>query len=182
MTGNTEKRSRSFQIAFGGICLALTLLCLLGGAFIPGVDLTLYAFASFFTALMVIETGIGGGFLLFAGACLLGLIIIPDKTAMIPYVFLFGYYGILKFFIEKIRSAPLQIICKCAFFAAALCVGLLGFRELLASGVDLPGLASGILIPAGVLFLLLYDYIFTLIIGWYYRRIKKTGGSDLRLS
>ena len=182
MDQNNQKRNRTFQIAFGGICLVLTLLCMFGGAFIPGVDLTLFAAASFFTAVMIIETGVGGGALLFAGASVLGLIIIPNKAALIPYIFLFGYYGILKLFIEKIRSPVLQVLLKCVFFAAALCVGLLGFRELLAAGIDLPDYAPWILIPAGVIFLLLYDYIFTLAVRWYSRRMKKAGSDDLTLS
>ena len=61
------ERSRTFKIAFGGICLALAVICMFGGSFIPGIDLTLFAVSSLFTAIMVIETGVGGGILLFAG-------------------------------------------------------------------------------------------------------------------
>ena len=67
-----------------------------------------------------------------------------------------------------------------------LCVGLLGFRQLLASGINLPDYPSAVLIIAGILLLLVYDYVFTLIIGWYYRRVKRMGQiadeEDLKLS
>lgn len=175
-------RSRTFKIALGGICLALTVICMFGAAFIPGVDLTLFALSSLFTAVMIIETGLGGGALLFAGASILGLVLLPNKIAMIPYICLFGYYGILKYFIEKINAPAGQIACKCAFFALVLCVGLLGFRAVLAEAVSLPDYPSAVLIIAGTLMMMVYDLIFTGLINWYYRRIKRVGPDTMKLS
>ena len=63
-----------------------------------------------------------------------------------------------------------------------MCVGLLGFREILASAVSLPDYPVVILILAGIALLLLYDYVLTFLINWYYRRIKHVGGADLKLS
>lgn len=166
-------RSRTFRIALGGICLALTLLLLFGGVFLPGVDLTMFALASLTTAVMVIETGIGGGALLFAGACILGFFLVPNKLALLPYIGFFGYWPILKYFIEKIKQAIPQIACKIAFLAALLCLGLLGFQELLASAVSLPDYPAALLILGGTALLLLYDYILSCLINWYYRRIKR---------
>ena len=177
-----KPRTRTFQIALGGICLALALVFMFGGTFVPGIELTLFAIASLFTAVMVIETGIGGGVLLFAAACLLGLILIPNKLALLPYIAFFGYWAIPKYFIEKISAAAGQIACKCAVFVLILCLGLLGFREVLASAVSLPDYPAAALIAAGTLLLLLYDYVLTFLINWYYRRIKQMGGNDLKLS
>lgn len=177
-----QSRSRTFQIALGGICLALTVLFMFGGTVVPGIDLTLFALASLFTAVMVIETGIGGGALLFIAACLLGFFLLPNKLAILPYVCFFGYWAIPKYFIEKINAPAGQIACKCAFFAVVLCIALLGFREFFAQAVDLPGYPAAILIVAGVLILLLYDYVLTCLIHWYDRRIKHVGGDHLKLS
>ena len=176
------KRSRTFKIALGGICLALTVIFMFGGTFVPGIDLTLFALASLFTAVMVIETGIGGGAMLFAAACLLGFFLIPNKIAILPYVCFFGYWAIPKYFIEKISAPVWQIACKCAVFAVILCVGLLGFREVFAQAIDLPGYPVLVLIIAGILILLLYDYVLTLLIGWYSRRIRRDGPEKLKLS
>ena len=94
-----KRGSNTFKIALGGIFLALTMVCLFAASIVPGIELTLFACSSFFTAFMILESGVGGAVLLFAAASLLGLIILPNKLAMIPFIFLFGYYGILKFFI-----------------------------------------------------------------------------------
>ena len=88
----------------------------------------------------------------------------------------------MKYFIEKISAAAGQIACKCAFFAVLLGAGLLGFHEVLASAVSLPDYPVILLIIAGTALLLLYDYVLTLLINWYYRRIRRVGGADLKLS
>lgn len=81
------ERTKTFKIALGGICLALTLIFMFGASFVPGIELTLFAIASLFTAVMIIETGVGGGIMLYIGAALLGLILLPNKPAMVPYIF-----------------------------------------------------------------------------------------------
>ena len=163
-------RSNTFKIALGGLCLALAVIFMFGAAFVPGIDMTLFAISSLFTVIMILETGIGGGLLLYAGASILGLILVPAKLALIPYICFFGYYGVLKFYIEKIKSCAVQISLKLISFAALLCLGLLAFRSVLAAAVDLPDFPVAILIIGGMLLLLLYDYILTFLINFYRRR------------
>ena len=88
---------KTFKIALGGICLACTVLFMFGASIVPGVELTLYALSSLFIAVMIIETGIKGGIGLYVAAILLGLLIVPKKLGILPYVCLFGLYGILKY-------------------------------------------------------------------------------------
>ena len=166
------KRNKTFKIALGGICLALAVIFMFGATIVPGLDLTLFALSSVFTVIMIIETGVGGGLLVFAGASILGLILIPGKIAIVPYVFLFGYYGILKYYIEKAKSGVVQISLKLIFFAALMCLGILFFRSVLAEGINLPDYPSALLIAGGTVMLLLYDYILTFIINFYQRRLS----------
>ena len=51
-----------------------------------------------------------------------------------------------------------------------------------AQALDLPGYPVILLIAGGTALLLLYDYVLTLLIGWYYRRIRREGGDKLKLS
>lgn len=167
------ERTKTFKLALGGICLALTLIFMFGASFVPGIELTLFAIASLFTAVMIIETGVGGGILLYIGAALLGLILLPNKLALVPYIFFFGYWCIIKYYIEKVKSGIVQIIIKIIFFAALLCVALLFFAEILTGSINLPEYPTAVLIVAGTLFLLLYDYVVTFLIGFYFRRLQK---------
>ena len=176
------KRNKTFKIALGGICLALAVIFMFGASFVPGVELTLYLISSLFTAIMIIETGISGGALVYGGASLLGLVLIPNKLALIPYVFCYGYYAILKFYIEKIKSGILQITIKVIYFAAVICIGLLGFNTVVASSIHMPDYPVALLIVLGTVMMILYDYVLTFLINWYMRRFKNDGNTNLKLS
>jgi len=174
--------NKTSKIALGGICLALTVILTAAGSIFPGIELTMFALASITTAVMILETGIGGGAILYIAAVLLGIVLVPNKAAMLPYICLFGYYGLLKFGIEKIRNAAIQITLKIIFFAAVLSVTLLGFRELFFGNINLPDIAAPLLILAGTVFLMLYDYIYTLMINFYITRIQRKGPDNIKLS
>ena len=164
------KQNRTGKIALGGICTALAVIFMFGASFVPGIELTLFLISSLFTAVMVIETGVAGGISVFAASSLLGLILVPNKLALIPYVFCFGYYAVLKYFIEKIKSGVLQMTIKVVYFAAVLFVGLFLFKSVLASGVHMPDWPVGGLFAAGIVMMVLYDYVMTFLINWYRRR------------
>lgn len=166
-------RSKTFKISLGGICLALTLVFMALASFVPGIELTLFLISSLFTAVMVIETGAGAAAVFYVAAVLLGFFIVPGKIGLIPYVFCFGYYPILKWFIEKIKSRPVQLGVKTVFFAALLSAGLLFFKKLLTASVNLPDYPVVILILGGTAMMILYDYILTYLIGYYIRRFRK---------
>lgn len=176
------KKTKTSKIALGGICLALTIIFMFAGSIVPGIELTLFAVASLFTAVMIMETGVGGALLLYAAAVVLGFIIIPNKLAVIPYAFFFGYYGVLKYYIERLHSGAVQLILKACFFAAILCVGLLGFKEILLGSIHLPDYPVVLLIIAGVIMMIIYDYIYTLLINFYLHRIKGKGADNMKLS
>jgi len=176
------KKSNTFKIALGGICLALTIIFMFAGSIVPGIELTLFALSSFFTAVMILETGIGGGVIFYLAAAILGFIVAPDKLAIIPYIGLFGYYGILKYFIEKARSGAMQIGLKILFFAAVLTCGVIGFKEVLMSAADIPDISGTLLVLGGIVMMMLYDYIYTLVINFYLRRFKGKGIDEFKLS
>lgn len=176
------KSKKAFTLALGGICLALTIIFMFAGSFAVGIELTLFAISSMFVAVMIIESGIGGGIILYIAAVIMGLMLVPNKVAIVPYAFFFGYYGIVKYLIEKLPNAAAQIIVKVAFFAVVLSVGLLGFKELLLEAIEMPVFPAAVLIIGGTLMLMLYDYIFTLVINIYMVKIKRKGADNFKLS
>jgi hypothetical protein len=163
---------KTSNIALGGICLALTIIFIFGASFVPGIELTLFALSSLFTAIMVIEADVASATVMYVAAVILGLLILPNKLAIIPYAFFFGHYGIFKYYAEKCRSAALQLIIKGLLFAVLLCVGLLAFKDVLLGSISLPDYPVWILIIGGILMMYLYDYIYTLVINYYMRRLK----------
>lgn len=167
------RNQKTFPLALGGVCLALTMVFLWGGSFLPGVEMTMYALSSLFAAVMILETGIRGGVALYGAAVILGLLLIPGKLAILPYIVLFGPYGIIKCLIEKIRHPAVQVLLKLLFFAAVLALCIFAFPALFFGNAELPDYPAALLMAGGCAFLLLYDVIFTLAIRIYRRRVRK---------
>lgn len=172
----------TYKLALGGICLALTLIFLFGASIVPGAELTLYAVSSLFIAVMIIEFGIKGGVILYLASVLLGFLIVPNKLAILPYACLFGLYGMIKFYIEKVRHPAAQICMKLLFFGVVLGAALTAFREVLLGNIRLPQMPLALLLAGGIAMMLLYDLIYTLLIRIYRERIKREKKAEFHLS
>lgn len=176
------KNKKTFKIALGGIYLALTIMFLFGATMIPGIELTLFACSSFFVAFMLLETNVGGAILLYVAASLLGFVTLPNKLAIVPFVFMFGYYGILKYYIEKLHGALPQLVIKVIYFLVAISIGLIGFFKVISSSIHLPNYSLVALIIAGTAMMIVYDLIYTYIIRFYETRIQHKGIDNIKLS
>lgn len=165
---------RTQNIAIGGICLAGSVLSVFLASIVPGAELTLYAVSSLFVAVLIIEAGMRGGWMMYSGTILLCLILIPNKIALFPYIFFFGLYGIIKFYVERNRHPAIQLAAKAIVFLAVFGIGYLFFRELFFGNIQLPDFPLPILALIGLAFLFLYDFIFTQLIQIYRKRIRRT--------
>ena len=174
-------RKGTDTIALGGICLALTIVFLFGASFVPGIELTLYALSSLFVAVMVIERGPKSGLLLYVAAVILGLILVPNKLGMLPYICLFGYYGVAKFYIEKNLRPNIQLIMKAVLFAVVVAIGLWGTKGLLFGNIQIPEDSTVIIFVGGIIMLMLYDAIYTFAIRLYKERIKREKVPEFKL-
>ena len=165
---------RTQNIAIGGICLSGSVVSVLLASVVPGAELTLYAVSSLFVAVMILEAGMRGGLMMYAGTILLCLVLIPNKLALLPYVFFFGLYGIIKFYAEKNSHPTVQLIIKAAAFLLVFGAGYLFFQELFFGNITLPDFPVPVLALAGLAFLFLYDFIFTQLIQLYRKRVRRT--------
>lgn len=174
-------RKETNTIALGGICLALTIVFLFGASFVPGVELTLYALSSLFVAVMVIERGPKSGIMLYIAAVILGLILVPNKLGMLPYICLFGYYGVVKYYIEKNFNLKMQIAVKAVLFAVVMAIGLWGTKGLLFGNIELPDYSTMVIFAGGIIMMLLYDVIYTFAIRIYRERVKREKAPEFKL-
>lgn len=165
--------SNTKTIATGGICLALTVISLYFASFVPGAELSLYALASVFVCVMTDERGVAGGALVYAGAGLLGFAILPNKFGLLPFVFFFGAYPLIKFYAERIHSRAAQFAVKIALFCGVFFVAYAFFRELFFKSITLPDASVWLLAAGGIAMFIVYDYILTMVIRLYRRKIKR---------
>lgn len=165
---------RTQNIAIGGICLAGSVLSVFLASIVPGAELTLYAVSSLFVAVMILEAGMRGGWMLYSGTILLCLILVPNKLAMIPYIFFFGIYGIIKYYAERNRHPAIQLAIKAIAFFLVFGCGYLFFREIFFGNIQLPDFPLPLMALAGLAFLFLYDFIFTQLLQIYRKRVRRT--------
>ncbi len=163
------------KIALGGVLLALSIVTLFCATLIPGIELTLYALCSVYVAIIVIEFKISMGWLFYFASILLAFILVPNKGGLIPYGIFFGCYAVVKYYIENFKklAQPVEIILKLAFFNLMFALGYLGFGALFTGAIKLPDVSLPLILIGAQVFFLAYDYILTLVIGFYLRRRPK---------
>lgn len=168
-------KNKTKMIAASGIMLALSVITLFAATFIPGIELTLFALSSAYVAIILIEFTHGAGWLFYIASVLLSFLLTPNKAALIPYALFFGIFPIIKYYIEKARKLPqvVEVILKLVFFNGLFAFGFYLFGEAFTGTIQIPDLAFPLIIAGGQVFFLAYDYILTLIIGFYYKRRPK---------
>ena len=168
-------QTKTKTAATGGILLALSVVTLFGATFVPGIELTLYALSSFYVAFAMIEISQSAGWIFYIASVLLAFILVPDKSGLIPYAFFFGLYAIIKLYIEKSKKfpQPLEIFFKLVFCNAMFALSFILFGELFLGPIQVPEVALPIILGGAQIFFLAYDYIFTLVIGFYLKRRPK---------
>ena len=73
-------------------------------------------FAGILLVLIVLNIGWGSAFAVYFITAVLSFLLVTDKEAALYYTVFLGYYPIIKGFIERIASKPLQYIVKLALF------------------------------------------------------------------
>ena len=130
-----RKGLSAFHMALGGILLALCIAGVFMSSIVPGAEMTLLLVASAGIFIFCREAGAAGGFVLYAAACLLCVILVPNKLAVLPLALVFGLYPVLKYLLEKaLQNKWLCLAAKTVYYAAAGAVALKLFWALLAAG------------------------------------------------
>ncbi len=167
----SERSGKTKKIALNGILGAVAVICLLLAVLMPTGRISFYALSSFFVAVSIIESGARAGWLFYVATSLLALIIVPDKLGIVPYAIFFGLYGIIKFYIEKLDRIVLEYILKFAFFNVCMGIAIWAVRDLLGFAVS-SKLPWWLLIIALEIVFFVYDYVYTLFVGYYRDKLR----------
>ena len=169
MTG--FKRDRGKKIALGGVVSGLSIVSLYLAAILPTNRLLFFALSSIFIAAVVIEYGVSPAFATYIAISVLGLVLVPNKLMMNPYIFFFGYYGIIKYYIEKKNRFILAWLIKIILFNAALWIMYATAKVFIAQNiVNEYGLLM-VAVLAQVAFIA-YDIGYTAAISYYRKNIR----------
>ncbi len=157
----------------GGMAAALSLLFMMLTGVFPLMDYTLPALSGLMLVIIVVEINTKWAVLVYIAVSLLSLFIAPLKESAVLYIAFFGYYAIVKSYLERLRNRIVEWILKFLLFNAAIVVALVAIVYLLGMNEMLAGLgewgvwgAVGIWLLANAVFLI-YDLALTRVIGAY---------------
>ena len=177
MSTNKKRVDRTgktaYNIALTGVMMALSVVLLYIGSILPAIESTFYIFGGVATGITIVEAGKKNGLMLYLGTLILGFFIVPDKGSIVLYGFLFGLYGFVKYYIEKLDGKLAQVAAKLAFILVDSFILWTFFRELLLGEAAMPTSMMLMALGAVVVTFFIYDYIFTLGIYIYKRKFKK---------
>ena len=159
------------KVALGGILTAVSLIFLYFAFYLPSMKLTMYFLAGIIPGLILVEMGVKQAWMLYAATSVLSFIILGNAVNTITYIFAFGLYPIIKFYIEKSRRLIIQIILKLVYFNTAIALIYVLWTKLFAFNVAASIPMTWIIIGAQPAFLF-YDYIFTKVIFYYCDKIR----------
>lgn len=150
-------------MAFGGLLLALSAVCMALGSVIETNTLFLLAAASYFVGIVIREFGIRTGAAFYAADVLLGFMTAPNKIYVISFAAMGFYILVVEAawrFMAKRRRLQKKLLFWCvkyAVFNALYIPVLLAFQELLLPGWTLSDEMAAGIIAAGQIGLFLYD-------------------------
>lgn len=157
----------SKKVAYGGILLALNTILLLLINVIPMNTLFIMGLASLPISIVIMEWGPKNGVIFYIGVVVLSFIVMANKAHWVLYILTFGIYGIAKYVIEQDRSIYLEYVLKLVF---ANVVGFISYL-ILKSFVQIP--INIILVLGFEVVFLIYDYVYTIFIGYYNEKLRK---------
>jgi hypothetical protein len=167
---NKDSGQRTKRLALTGMLSALIVIALVLESIAPTGRLGFYVLAAFILSVILMETGIKWAWISYIATCLLGLLIVPEKLNVLPYVLFFGIYTMLKYHIESIRKVWVEIIIKLAVFNAVLWPSWALTKTFLPETLT----KGNWVILAGFILQLLfigYDVLFTFWVRYYFEKI-----------
>lgn len=151
------------MMAFGGLFIALSVVCMALGSVIESNTLFLLAAASFFVGIVIREFGMKVGAAFYVADVLLGLLIAPNKFYVLSFAAMGLYIVIIEAawrFLGRSSQTQRQTIfwaVKYVAFNVMFIPALLLFQELILGGRELsPVMTAGIWI-VGQIALFIYD-------------------------
>ncbi|HAA26266.1 MAG TPA: hypothetical protein DCE11_09175 [Ruminiclostridium sp.] len=161
----------SKKIAVAGILTAFLVVALILENILPTGKLGFYVFAGFLLSVVIMECGILFGWASFAVSSLLAALVVPEKTAVVPYVLFFGIYSLVKSHIEKLNRAAVELVLKFVFFNAALYL-LWQIALMLIPQRFFDILPVAVIIVLLEILFFVYDWIFSLWIQFYQEKLR----------
>ncbi len=163
-------KMQSRKLAFSGILTAMTVIALYLESIVPTGRAGFFVLTSFFLCAVLLETSMKWAFSAYVASAALSFLLVPDKLGLLPFLFFFGIYPMIKNWIERLKKLWLEWLLKVSGFSLLLLLGFQMFQKLLPT-VILKGYGLWLAVLVLELGFVLYDYLCTRWIHFYFERI-----------
>ncbi len=169
---STRTQTTSSRVALGGIVAALCITIMFLTGVLPALYIAAPMFAGMLMLILVEEVSVGWAWLTYAAVSLLAAIVTFDKEAALMFILFFGYYPILRMYLEKLPLKLVKMLLKQILFNLFLIadywitvyvLGLPTFEDTVFS-------MFVILIVSGNLLFIMYDRLLSRM-HWFYERV-----------
>lgn len=167
-------KGKALYISRGGILTTLGFMLIYISTVIPTSRLSVLALTSIIVPIAILTTNIKTSLTIYFATSAISLIFLGLRGNVLLYVLLFGIYGLIKLFIEKLKKLPLEIFLKLAYFNCVLLVLWLSiglFTDV--TGIKLPDIPYVVPITYIVLqvIFIIFDYALTQGINYFLNKI-----------
>lgn len=178
MMSDKNKPSIGYIVSLCGVMsgLALALMFIMG--MVPSFEYISPAIGGLLIWIIRKNLGIKYGLVSYLAVGILGLLVVPNYEATMMFLFLLGYYPIIREYLQKIKIKALQWLAKLAVFAIpsvgayTVLIHLLGLEYLMEDINDFGKYGSLILLGLGALAFVLYDVFLGIFYPFYDKIIK----------
>ena len=175
-----RKQNRSSLVALGGICAALSVVIMLSTSIIPLATYIAPMLAGLALLPMKEELGKKSALISYTAVSFLSVFIVPEKESAMMFVFLFGYYPIIKEEFDKIKSRVIRFFAKIAVFNIATFIGYFIIIKLFAMNYIMDEFGTMTILLATILMgniaFVIYDKALVIMKAFYYYKVRKKLG------
>lgn len=170
---NESKPTPARKATLGAIAIALTFIVLYAATMLPTGRLAAYFLASVFVAGVTCENMPLTAFIAYIGTSALAFMILPDKFALLPYIGFLGWYGVVKYLLERKLKGVVLWAAKFLVFNASAVVLVLVYRQLISILFTFP-----VQLPLWIVILILegaficYDVLYSMVANFYFHSIR----------
>ncbi|PJI07707.1 MULTISPECIES: hypothetical protein [Clostridium] len=164
--------SKTQSLTRGSIYTAICVILIYLSTIIPASKLSFLAAAALVIPLSILTIGIRNSLMVYAASSVLSILLLGFRENVLIYIILFGNFGFVKLYIEKLRKLPVEIFLKLIYFNVDIFIIYAVYKTLFLSGshYDLP--LYIILIILEFIFLI-YDYAVSLYVVYINKHIIK---------
>lgn len=158
------------KTSLSSVFTALTVVFILLGSILEVLDLTVAALCSLISYISILEIKGKYPLLIYFASSVLCIILCPLSSAMLYYIFFFGYYPILKVKLKKTGRISAKIICILIFNIVFILLTLL-FKTVFAMQNE-PMFMYVILLITYNIFFICFDRCIDVLLFIYTRKIR----------